>query len=85
MNDRLWIECPECEEHVPITCYTGPKQHIDFYLDDAPLTMIAEANKMSREGTIGCTHCGVSIIVIVRYIAYCRPATGKFKVGWKKA
>lgn len=85
-NDTLNLVCPECRSFVPVTTYCGPNEGIDFCVDEAPLSIITEVNEASREDQIQCSGCGMSIALIVRYMAYEFPMSEakQYSRKWQK-
>lgn len=83
MNDILHLECPSCDFVFPVTVYEGPCEGIDFSVDDAPLSVISEINAESNKGKITCTKCGCDTHLCVRFIAYPRPLSMKWKRKWR--
>ena len=82
-TDTLLIECPACLLQTPITVYSEGTGKT-FGVDTAPLTIIAEVNKMSREGTIVCIHCTMSLALQVVFAARVRPLSCCHEEGWRE-
>jgi len=81
--DTLILDCPDCKEQFPVLTNHGPCTYEKFGVDNAPLTMIAEVNEMSRRGEIRCIHCGYTIALHVVYAARCRALSDCCMEGWK--
>lgn len=82
-TDRFIIFCPSCNLQTPITVYsemTGKS----FGVDTAPLSIIAEVNKMSKKGLIECIHCNMSLGLQVVFAAKVKPLSCLFEEGWKE-
>ena len=75
--DTLHITCPECNSFVPITVYNGLNEGIDFCLEEAPLSIVSEANEASRDEEVQCMSCGLHIAIVVRFMAYEVPLNNK--------
>lgn len=69
-TDTLNLVCPQCRSFVPVSTYCGPCEGIDFCVDEAPLVIVTEVNEASQKDEIQCAGCGMTIALIVRYMAY---------------
>lgn len=70
MWDTLLLTCPNpnCRGKIEVTVYSGLNQEKIFTIDDAPLSIIDEVSKSSKDGEIMCTVCGLHVLLAVQFI-----------------
>jgi hypothetical protein len=82
MTDTLILECPKCKNQFPVSTYLGDREGKVFGIEYAPLIILAEVNRESREDRIQCIHCSTSLYVEVVYAAKVRTLSMRNREGW---
>jgi len=60
--------CPFCGSFVRVP--VEGDNYIEYTLDTAPLIVIAAVSEDAKKGYISCRACGLSIEILVKFIAY---------------
>jgi hypothetical protein len=75
MFDRLWLDCPSCDQLTEFQSKWGECTLADFTLENAPLAVVADAHDEGSKGRLYCEHCRAKLQVSVRFLAETRLAT----------
>ena len=81
--DTLLFECPSCKAVIEFQSKIHECSVRGYTLKDAPLLVIADANRDGELGDLYCSECGEQLELEVRFVAVPKLKSKKTDEDWR--